>query len=467
MKKSSFIILIVFLVLSAFIILFSRNIYNYLNTLSDEEVKMNDYLYGTRSGEHGKISLKLRTDNSGSIKEIFIIEHPDNEISGVALQKLIANSLDKQNSTEIDSVTGATETSNVYKSIIDSLLNKGRVDVEMESTEKISLKEPEVSSTIERIPVNVEGFKSGVGAYVINQFEDADYNKNGNLVTHEYICAVLLNPHDRIEDVRFDHIESNISFNRNGEVPTGGAKAYTFVSDKAKQGFNGLINDGNYVDLFDFEDKVLTFRHFEDIKNRFVAKRGYAPLINALENAITNARYIGASDGDTLGLSAYKVLKKKDIKDSTDEENGHVNFTSNYSMMTVDKEKIISSAMFDNVVNNVTLTNVGKVLGSREKVIYSLNDLSNAEKYSKIEVSRYDLKLQLNTLGDYIRGNKIDDVLALISKSTDAKGQIKDGNELSNVKNIDFIEYIDLISRCFVDAVKIRIPREKEEIVEE
>lgn len=456
MKKASIIIFIVFAVLSAGIIFFGRSAYDYINNFVRNDNKVNDYLYGTKSGEHGKISLKLRVDNSGSIKEIFILEHPDNDIAGVALQKLITNSLDKQHSDEIDAVTGATETTNVYKAIIDSLLDKDKnVNDDINNT-KVSLKDPEVAYNIERVPVNVEGFKSGVGAYVINQFQDADYNKNGNLVTHEYICAVLLNPYNRIEDVRFDHIASNISFNRNGEVPTGGAKAYTFLTDKSKQGFNGLINDGNYVDLFDFEEKVLTLRHFEDVKNRYIGKRGYAPLISALENAITNARYIGASNGDTLGLSAYKVLKKKDIVDSTDEENGHVNFTSNYCMMTVDKDKYVSSVMFDNVENNVTLTSAGKILGSREKVIYTLNELSNTEKYSKIETSKYSLKIQLNLLADYLKDNKIDDILGLISKLTDSKGQARDGSAFSGLKNIDFIEFVDLISKAFVDAVKIR-----------
>ena len=48
--------------------------------------------------------------------------------------------------------------------------------------------------------------------------------------------------------------------------------AYTFLSDKSKVGFNGLVNDGNYVDIYDFEKQVLTYRHFEDIKNRFINK---------------------------------------------------------------------------------------------------------------------------------------------------------------------------------------------------
>jgi hypothetical protein len=111
--------------------------------------------------------------------------------------------------------------------------------------------------------------------------------------------------------------------------------------------------------------------------------------------------------------------------------------------------------MFDNVVNTVTLTNNGKILGSREKEIYTLNELSNTAKYTKIDLPRYELKLQLNTLGEFMRGNSIDNMLSLISEFTDDKGVAKPNMAFKDLKSIDFIEFIDLISRAYVDAVKI------------
>lgn len=455
MKKISILVFILFAAISASYLVFSQNIYDFLYQEVFNGKERGEYLYGTAEGEKGRISLKIKVDNSGTIKEVVVTEHSDSDVAQQALQKLIDNSLDKQNADEIDTVTGATDTSNTYKTIISSLLSSP-VSYEVEDkTEKISLAEPDVQYTIERTVVNREGFKSGIGGYVMNSFQDADYNRNGNLFTNEYICAVILNENNRIEQVKFDHIGSNISFDRFGKVPTGGAKAYVFTSDKTKAGFNGMINDGNYVNMYDFEKQVLTYRHFEEIKSRFIGKKGYAPLIYALENAIDNARFIGASYGDTLGISVNKILKKRDIVDSTDTQNGKVNFISNYCLITTDKTKVISSCMFDNVVNTVTLTNNGKILGSREKEIYTLNELSNTSKYTKIDLPRYEMKLQLNTLGEFMKGNTIDNMLSLISEFTDDKGVAKPNMAFKDLKNIDFIEFIDLISRAYVDAVKI------------
>ena len=455
MKKNWLLSLLIYSVISTLFILFSQNLYNIADTLFSNSREKGEYLYGSAEGEKGKISLKIKVDSSNAIKEVVVTEHSNSDVAIQALQKLIDNSLDKQNADEIDTITGATDTSNTYKTIIYSLLTDTVKYEPDETTEKISLSEPDIQYSIERAVVNREGYKSGVGGFVMNSFQDADYNRNGNLFTNEYICAVILNENNRIEQVKFDHIGSNISFDRFGKIPTGGAKAYVFTSDKAKPGFNGLVNDGNYVNLFDFEKQVLQYRHFEEIKSRFIGKKGYAPLIYALENAIDNSRFIGANVGDTLGLAVSKILKKRDITDSTDKENGKVNFISNYCLITSDKTKAISSCMFDNVVNSVTLTNNGKILGSREKEIYTLNELSNTSKYTKIDMSRYEMKLQLNTLGDFMRGNTIDNMLTLISDFTDDKGMAKPNMAFKDLKNIDFIEFIDLISRAYVDAIKI------------
>ena len=84
--------------------------------------------------------------------------------------------------------------------------------------------------------------------------------------------------------------------------------------------------------------------------------------------------------------------------------------------------------MFDNVVNTVTLTNNGKILGSREKEIYTLNELANIKKYSKIDSSKFNMKQQLNALADFMRDTSIDDLLKIITEYTDDRGMAKEGS---------------------------------------
>ena len=105
MKKKSIIALLVFLAVSALYIIFGRNLYDFMRDKSNYMVNANEYLYGSATGEKGKIGLRLRVDGSGAIKEVVVTEHTDSEIAIQALQKLIDDSLDKESAEEINGKT--------------------------------------------------------------------------------------------------------------------------------------------------------------------------------------------------------------------------------------------------------------------------------------------------------------------------------------------------------------------------
>ena len=455
MNKKAILILIVFTILSTLLILYTNNIYDVLVQLNFAEIKPDDYLYGEATGEKGKIALKIKVDNSNTIKEVIVTEHPDSEKAIYALQKLIDNTLDKQYYNEIDTVTGATDTSNTYMSIIKDLLGEPVEYIEDEQDERISIEDPDNRVIIEREVINTDGLKSGIGAYVYNNFQDADYDKNGSLFTSEYICAVMVNEYNNIVDVKFDYIPSNIGFDSFGKVPTGDAKAYTFISERTKKDFNGIINDGNVIDIYRFEDRLLDLKSMDKILEDYGNRRSYAPYLMALQNAIDNSRFIGANEGDKLGMSVSKVLHKRNIKDATNTDDGQVNFSSSYCMMTLNKNNEISSCMFDNTANRVVLTNSGRVLGSREKEVYTLNELANTAKYTRMDKSKFDLKVEYNVLSSFMRGNTIDNMINYVALFTDDRGIAKADDSFRDLKDIDFIEVIDLISRSFADAIKI------------
>ncbi len=455
MNKKSVILFILFVAITSVYMYFYDTVYDFVRDLYNQNINNTDYLYGEAVGEKGKISLKIRVDNSKTIKEVIVLEHSDSDIAINALQKLITNSLDKQYYSEIDTVSGATDTSSTYISIIKDLLGEPIEYVDETKEERVSIDDPDLGIALDRIVVNPGGLKSGIGGYVYNRFQDADYDHNGVLSTNEYICAVLLDEENNIIDVTFDHIPSNINFDMYGSVPTGGAKAYTFISDKSKIDFNGIINDGNSIDVYAFEKQIIDLKNMKSINYAYGNIKAYAPYLEALSNAIDNSRFIGADYGDRLGVSVSKILKKRDIKDATSTSDGKVDFTSSYCMITSDKDGKISSCMFDNVANRVVLTNTGQILGSREKEIFTLNELSDTSKYTRIDLSKFNLKLEYNVLGDYIRGKTVDDMLSYISLYTDDRGMALDEYSFRDLKDIDFVEIIDLLSKAYIDSIAI------------
>ena len=114
MNKKSVILFILFVAITSVYMYFYDTVYDFVRDLYNQNVNNTDYLYGEAVGEKGKISLKIRVDNSKTIKEVIVLEHSDSDIAINALQKLITNSLDKQYYSEIDTVSGATDTSSTY-----------------------------------------------------------------------------------------------------------------------------------------------------------------------------------------------------------------------------------------------------------------------------------------------------------------------------------------------------------------
>ena len=456
-KKSIFSLLLISLITFLFV-----SFAKYYKINFDDINKKNEnaeYLFGQASGTRGSIKLKLKTDAVGRIKEIIVTDFTSKELFvPAALQKLINQALEKTNGSEIDTITGATDTSDTFRAAINDAVNY-KEPIEVDVYDRVSLKDEEILKSVNRIEVEVDrdSVKTGFGSYVINGFTDADYNKNGNLITHEYLCGVIIEQNGRISQVKLDHISSNINFNRLGKVPTGNVRVYRFSSDKNEPGFNGICSDGSLVNIIEFEEAILRLKFLDEVKKAYENKKAYIPFIRALDLACSNSKYIGASKFDTLGIASIKELDKKDIVDANENnnENGKVTFKSNYVAVTVDNLLNISSCMLDKSENIVTLTNDGKILGSRDSQIYTLNDLSNPDKYSKIERAKVTQKETLNKLSNLFTGYGIQNLINTLSRETDDKGFPKEDGLLSEYAENNFVPLIEILYKAYLDARKL------------
>lgn len=422
-----------------------------------EEVKVVDdgYLYGEANGLKGSVKVKLKVGNDGKIKDISVTEFSsDYQAVPAALQKLVKSVLDKYNGYDVDTVSGATDTSNTFKEAVNKALNYKEYN-SIDVYDRVSLKDKEVLDEVTREEIETKNrysIRTGLGAYVVNSFFDADYNKNGDLVTHEYICGVVIEQNGRISQVKFDHIGSNINFDRKGQVPTGSVRMYKFASDKSEPRFNGICTDGSLINIFNFEDAVIRNKFYSEVEKNYQNKKGYEPFLKALQLAVENAKYIGGNGEDSLGIASVKQLEKRNIINATDEENGRVVFDSFYVALTLDKEQGITSCVLDESENVVTLTSDGKVLGSRDGQIYTLNDLSNGNKYSRIERKKVEEKKNINKLSDLFTGYTVNNLVTELSNATDEKGNIKADGNLAEYEGNNMIKYIDLITNAYLNA---------------
>lgn len=456
MKKKILISILILSALTAIFIYSQNDIYKFFSSKFRNTSLFDRFKYGEASDQYSTIKLKLKTDDAGAIKELYIYDYeysePDKADYFVGtLQKLANESKDKFSGQEIDAISGATLTTNTFRKAINMALNISEEEL-YEDAEKVSLKEEENVLAVSRKEVNIDSnsLKTGFGAYIQNQLVDAEYSKDGELVTHEYLASVMLQQNERIVGVKFDHIASNMNFTSEGIIPTGNARAYTFLSDSQKQGYSGICSDSNYINMIEFENKCIECMYLSEIKKRFGGKSGYDSFVVALERACMDAKFIGASKGDTLGMSCKKELTKNNILNAKKDANGQVTFDTSYVALTIDRELNISSSIFDSATNKIIITSDGKILGSRDKEIHTVGEMSNTNIYSKIDKKSFETRKQEIMLSDLFDNNSLSYALSLISNKTDYKGKWQD--ESVDFSSIDFLGLIDMLTKAYINA---------------
>lgn len=460
MKKNiifSFIIMFILSIVLVFIIANINNIFKGINTIiysEDINNMTSDYLYGEALGVKGNIKVRLKTNDSGVIKDIEVTDFSSKYYAvPSALQQLIEMTIDDYNANNVDTISGATDTSNTFKKAVNQAV--GYIPPTREDNyDRVSLNDPEIVNIVTRreLPYGDQSLKTGFGAYIINNFSDADYNKNGNLATHEYLCGVLIDDNRKIIDVQFDHISSNIAFDYTGKVPTSNVRAYRFKSDKDELSFNGICTDGYYINITELETDIIKNKYLRNNKLKYEGKPGYNYFIRALESAMNNAVNVGAKVGDTMGLYCIKELNKNNIISPVEDKNGIVVFDTNYVVMTINNEQNISSCFLDKLENVVNITNEGKILGNRDQRSYTISELSNYRKYSKIIKNNAFAKQNLNNLSDLFTNNNIKTLIKVLSNEINDNGYPLENSPFSGFSTTNFLNYIELLSNCYIKA---------------
>ena len=84
-----------------------------------------------------------------------------------------------------------------------------------------------------------------------------------------------------------------------------------------------------------------------------------------------------------------------------------------------------------------------------------MNDLSNPDKYTKIERAKVTQKEVLNRLSNIFTGYEIQNLINTLSKETDDKGMPKEGGMLSEFAENNFVPLIEILYKAYLDARKL------------
>lgn len=132
-----------------------------------------------------------------------------------------------------------------------------------------------------------------------------------------------------------------------------------------------------------------------------------AGYVDAIEKAVANAKDLGASADDTLGLGVVTSIAKS--KDAADED-GLAQAYSYYTATTFDADGVITSSIIDASQVNINFSKEGKITSDINGTFQTKEELGDAYGMKKASAIGKEWNEQANAFAKYILGKTVADV---------------------------------------------------------
>lgn len=277
--------------------------------------------------------------------------------------------------------------------------------------------------------------KTGLGVITsVSKSKNASADADGTAQVDSTIVAVLVGADGKILDVKIDAAQTKINFSAEGKLTTDLATVSKSKQELGEEyGMKKASSIGKewYEQANALADYVVG-KTIDEVKGIALTEDGKAAdadlaasvtvsingYIAALEKAVANAQELGASEGDVLGLGITTTISNS--KDASADAEGVGQAYSNISVVTVNADGKITSAITDAVQGNVNFNAKGEVttdLASTPLTKLELKEDYGMKKASAIGKEWYE---QANAFSAYITGKTLDEVKGIAVDETGA-----------------------------------------------
>jgi hypothetical protein len=278
--------------------------------------------------------------------------------------------------------------------------------------------------------------------------------KDGLAQVDSTAVAVLVDSKGVIRNCVIDVVQTKMNFNTAGEITTD--LSAQFVSKKELGDAYGMkaaspIGKEWFEQAKALEDYVIG-KKIDEVKG--IALDGgkatdadltssvtmtISDMISAIEKAVNNAKNLGASADDKLGLGIISGLGHSS-KNAGDED-GTAQAYTHYGVITLNKAGKITSSFIDASQTNVTFNKEGKItsdLAGDFKTKQELGDAYGMKAASPIGKEWFE---QANAFADYITGKTVADVSGIAVE--DGKTTAEDLKSSVTVTMTDWIAVVE------------------------
>lgn len=245
----------------------------------------------------------------------------------------------------------------------------------------------DTSNKNDNVVLTEGSLKTGL-ALVVNVSGSADATAADYDVTH---VAVLVDDNGVIQDCIIDGIATKVKFDTTGTVTSDVNAA---VSTKNELGENyGMVAWGGAKYEWDAQADALAQyaigKTVEELRNGAVDETGKAPAgtdlaatatiylggyVAAIEEAVANAKHLGAESGDELRMASINSIANS--VSATADKAGTAQLDSDLTVITV-KDGVITSCYIDSVQAKVSFNNKGVITTDLTAKVQTKNQLGS------------------------------------------------------------------------------------------
>lgn len=273
------------------------------------------------------------------------------------------------------------------------------------------------------------------------------------------IVAVTVDDEGVITNCVIDHAQTKINFSADGKIVTpldtvspgkqemGPAYGMAKASSLGKE-WNEQANDlADYVigktveevkGIGVTEDGVPTE---EDLSASVTIKIN--TYIEGIEKAVANAKHMGASADDKLGIGLMTTIDKS--KDAADDADGVAQAYSTYAVVTFDDEGVITSCIIDASQININFSKDGKITSDLAGPFKTKNELGADYGMKAASGIGKEWNEQAAAFAEYVVGKTVDEVEGI---AVTEEGDAADEDLLASV-TVTISAFIDTIVKAF------------------
>ncbi len=266
--------------------------------------------------------------------------------------------------------------------------------------------------------------KTGLGVVTSLASSTSAGDADGLAEVDSTVAAVLVGSDGKILACRIDVAQTKANFSAEGKLLTDVATEFQTKQERgADYGMASQSGIGKewYQQADAFADYVVG-KTVDEVKGIAVSEEGVTTeadltssvtihvgdFISAIEKAVSNAKDLGASANDKLGLAISTSIS--DSTDATADAVGLVQAYSYYSVVTTDADKKITSCVVDASQGKVNFDTTGTITTDLTAAVQTKQELKeayNMKDQSGIGKEWYE---QANSFADYVKGKTIDQV---------------------------------------------------------